>query len=344
MVIYQKNSNRRLEIALHIVIWIFFLGGFVYTFVDYLPLQDNFIRAVINVIPLIALFYFNVWLVNRYWERKKYGQFVLYCFLSLLVVSLFRGGVNITFEYVGINESKSKLWWFFTSMILNFFLMIIAVLYELLHNRVQSEKRNLKIINEQQEAQLQSLRAQINPHFLFNTLNNIYALTMVDPKQTAQMVLKLSNLLRYVIYDGQEKQVSLKKDIRQIEEFIALFQMRMEAPADIQFNHSGATEAFLIEPMILIPFFENSFKHGDFDSNPNAYLKADLTIEHHTLNFKIINSKNDQNRQKDAQGGVGLSNIQKRLELKYKGKYELRIDNREHEFGVYLKFELTYQR
>jgi LytS/YehU family sensor histidine kinase len=199
---------------------------------------------------------------------------------------------------------------------------------------------HLSIIIEQREAQLQALRAQINPHFLFNTLNNIYSLAVVKSDKTAEMVLKLSNLLRYVIYDGKAEQVELKREIAHIQQFIELFQMRSQEPLNIEFNTSGTFNSVKIEPMILIPIVENCFKHCDFDSNEQAFVCIYLQLINGELHFKTVNSKDDRNQQKDRVGGVGLENIRKRLDLKYREKYALRIHNETDKFVVELDLKV----
>ncbi len=340
----RNNWNRKMEIALHIVIWLFFLLAYGLVFAQFMPMKISFARGVVNVLPMVIIFYVTLWMVNQYLEKKKYWPFTLIALFLFTIATIFRAEVNTYFPYV-LKESpfiEKKQNWFLAALFTNFCIMVVGVLYQMLYNRYDAEKRNLAIINEQREAQLQALRAQINPHFLFNTLNNIYALAVGESKQTADMVLKLSKLLRYVIYDGLEKKVSLKKEVEHIEEFIGLFQMRMEEPANVRFNYSGVAENQLVEPMILIPFLENGFKHGDFDTNPNAFLKADLSVENDTLDFRVINSKNDQDRQKDRQGGVGLENIKKRLALKYNGQYQLDIQDQQDQFFVQFKLQLTH--
>ena len=344
MKLAQKNWQRILEIALHFVIWAtVFLAVFM-IFSQFMPMESSALRALGNVLPTAGLFYGVLGLVNRYLESKKYVHFSLFTMISLFMVTILRGELNAHFpialeEYLFIENRRN---WYFGALVTNIACVGIGILYQLVNNRYEMEKRNLSIIKEQREAQLQALRGQINPHFLFNTLNNIYALAVVDSKQTADMVLKLSKLLRYVIYDSQEKKVSLKKEVQQIEEFIGLFQMRMEEPANIQFNYTGVDHHQLVEPMILIPFLENGFKHGDFDTNANAYLKADLCVKNDQLDFQVVNSKNNLDTQKDSQGGVGLDNIKKRLELKYSKQYQLDIQDLEDQFFVHFKLRLEH--
>ena len=340
----KANWYHKLEKLLHTVIWLSILLAVCLLFSQFMPWKNSVLRGMTNVLPLAMLFYFTLWMVNHYLEKKKYGQFSLITFILVAIVTILRGESNKYFplaleEYQFFENRKS---WYLAAFITNLACVGVGILYQLVYNRYETEKRNLSIINEQREAQLQALRGQINPHFLFNTLNNIYALAVVDSKPTADMVLKLSKLLRYVIYDSQEKKVSLKKEVQQIEEFIELFQMRMEEPADIQFDFSGVTDDQLVEPMILIPFLENGFKHGDFDTNADAFLKAGLSVKNNQLDFKVINSKNNLDTQKDQHGGVGLDNIKKRLELKYNKQYQLDIQESDDQFFVHFKLRLAH--
>ena len=226
------------------------------------------------------------------------------------------------------------------SIISNFGIILISTIYQLLIHRSREEKKALVTANEQQEAQLQFLRSQINPHFLFNTLNNIYSLAVTGDKKTAPMVLQLSELLRYVVYDGQAAKVELQKEVKQIERFITLFQMRQENPVNIQFSTAEVPAALKIEPMILIPLVENCFKHCDFDSNPEANTQIDLKVEASELHFRTYNTRDDLDLQKDATGGVGLQNIKKRLALKYPGTHRLEIAQSPKSFEVNLFIKL----
>ncbi len=340
----KENWNRKLKTVLHTVIWLSILLAVCLIFKQFMPWKNSILRGLANVLPAATLFYGILWLVNQYLEKKKYGQFSLIAVAFIAIVTILRGESNTYFplalkEYQFIEDRPSL---YLAAFITNLASVVIGILYQLVYNRYETEKRNLSIINEHREAQLQALRGQINPHFLFNTLNNIYALAVVDSKQTAEMVLKLSKLLRYVIYDSQEKKVSLKKEVQHIEEFIGLFQMRMEEPANVRFDYTGVNDHQLVEPMILIPFLENGFKHGDFNTNDDAFLKADLSVKNDLLNFKIINSKNNQDQQKDKQSGVGLVNIKKRLELKYNGQYQLDIQDQADQFFVHFKLQLAH--
>ncbi|MDX1939501.1 MAG: histidine kinase [Saprospiraceae bacterium] len=338
----ERYINRRLEIWLHIGIWSAFLLAYILIFARFMPYKLSLARALANVLPMAFLFYANVWLVDKFIERKRYLTFAIVTVLLFLAATFLRTELNVYFpdvrrEMLDISKREG---WFLGALFTNLSFLVVGFFYQMLYNRYRAERRNLAIINEQKEAQLQALRAQINPHFLFNTLNNIYSLAVVKSDKTAEMVLKLSNLLRYVIYDGKAEQVELKREAEQIKEFIELFQMRSEEPLDIHFDVKGINNNIKIEPMILIPIVENCFKHCDFDTNDNAFIKINLQVQNEILHFNTINTKDDQNQQKDRVGGVGLENIRKRLDLKYKDGYQLLVNSKENTFSVDLTLNI----
>ncbi len=336
--------HQKLLVGLHIGVWLVSIVGYVLIFDRFFPLHLSLLRAFGNVLPMAVIFYVNLYLVNRFLEQKKY---VLYFLLAGLIIGAFvvlRVQINLTFPDIKprallLNEPVNFR---FGALSTNILVLLLSVFYQILQNRYRNEQRNLQIISEQREAQLQFLRGQINPHFLFNTLNNIYSLAVIGSEKTAELVLKLSNLLRYVIYDSQAGQVFLNREMYQIHQVIELFQMRSEEPLNIEFRHQGLTEGFLIEPMILLPIVENCFKHCDFDSNPEAYVRVESqTLPGGHLYFRTLNSKDDYHQQKDKVGGVGLENIKMRLNLKYPDQHYLQIRNEAHTFEVTLSLQLS---
>lgn len=342
MDIQKKTLTRRLEIWLHLGIWVLFLLLHALIFTRFLQFEVSLIRSIINVLPMAFLFYVNLTLVNRFLEQKRYFLYILIIIGVLIIITIVRTEMNMLFpevrrEIIFMDEQQS---WGISAALTNLSILGISIFYQILYNRYQNEQRNLTIINEQKEAQLQFLRAQINPHFLFNTLNNIYSLAVIKSDKTAEMVLKLSNLLRYVIYDGKGELVSLQHEIEHIRQFIALFQMRYEEPIDIQFNIEGDVSNINIEPMILIPLVENCFKHCDFDTNEQAFIRIYLKIANKVLYFQTINTKNNQDVQKDKVGGVGLENIRKRLELKHIDSFSLLVNNKEALFEIEMKLNI----
>lgn len=339
----ETTQNKRLEIWLHIGIWTLFVFIHALIFTRFLTFDVSLLRSFANVVPMALIFYLNFTLVNRYLERKQYIHYIFFIALIFIGTTLLRTEINAQYpdvrrEIIVIEERQG---WAIGATLTNLSVLVLSIFYQILYNRYRNEKHNLAIINEQKEAQLQFLRAQINPHFLFNTLNNIYSLAMVKSDKTAAMVLKLSNLLRYVIYDGKAEQVELTREVEHIQHFIELFQMKSETPLKITFKVNGKVNGTKIEPMILIPIVENCFKHCDFDTNEHAFVDITLNVENKKLIFQTINSKNNQDLQKDKVGGVGLENIRKRLELNYIDRHELKVTPEEERFTVHLELNLV---
>lgn len=188
------------------------------------------------------------------------------------------------------------------------------------------------------EMELQVLKAQLNPHFYFNTLNNLYGLTIIDPKKAPDAILKLSDIMEYIIYDCKNEKVLLGKELKFISSYIELERLRYEDNASISLHVTGGGDGQFISPLLLIQFVENAFKHGMEQNKTNSYMQVDISVDNGLLFFKAINSV----RQKPGSNhGLGLSNVQKRLQMLYPGKHHLLIDRSANEFTVELQLELS---
>jgi len=306
-------------------------------------LDVAFYRTVGNVICLAILFYGNAFLLMRVLlKRKRYVAYSMATLLLLLGVFFVRRFFNTYFPLTNFEplikgQVRADLFNLITT--LGFF--SFSLLYQIMYSQAKEERKVLAAKNEYNEAKIQFLKAQINPHFLFNSLNNIYSLAVLKSDDTPDMILKLSDLLRYVIYNSEQKKVALESEVAHIYQFIDLFQMRFDEDQDVRFTVEGHLADIRIEPMILIPLVENCFKHCDFDSNEAAFIEINLQVEDKHFVFKTLNSKNDLNTQKDKTGGVGLSNIQKRLQLKYPNRHKIELKNQKDSFEVYLEMSIS---
>lgn len=328
--LYKKSNNQYYNWALQAGIWLGLTVLGFFSFSMFFAPLDAVKHAVFNSVLLAILFYTHTYLVNRYLEKRNIPMFLLMGGAVFALITVIRMSVNIQLMFTSQNADGEKVFQdprlriIALVMISSFIVALVAVFYQLLQNRFSNERKNLALINEQQAAQLQFLKAQINPHFLFNALNNVYSLTVVKSDDAPKMLLKLSDLLRYVIYDSQKSEVELTREIKHIQEFIALFQMRSETPLSIKFENSGNLMGKTIEPMILIPIVENCFKHCDFDQNSSAFAQIDLhVLPDGTIHFATKNTFDQNDTQKDAVGGVGLENIRRRLMLRYPDRFDL---------------------
>jgi two-component system, LytTR family, sensor kinase len=321
--------------SLHLLVWASLLLTGLLVFSIYFPFWIVATHALSNVLLLVILFYGSGAIINRFYERGKIAQTILYESILFFATLIPRIYINLYLAEQYKPEAEEDpvftLFWRTTALGLatSAFIFVFGISYALLRNRIRREEQTRALLAEQQAAQLDFLKAQINPHFLFNALNNIYSLVELKSPDAPRMLLKLSDLLRYVIYEGRQKTVQLSKEIVHIENFIQLFQMRSEHPVNIIFETSTALKNVEIEPMILIPLVENCFKHTDFELNPKAYARIHLNCTDRTLKFTTENTFAELDRQKDKSGGVGLHNINRRLQLRYPNQhhFEHRIEN-----------------
>lgn len=203
--------------------------------------------------------------------------------------------------------------------------------------QLKSEMKHLKT-----ESELKYLRSRINPHFLFNTLNNIYSLCYLKDDSASDAVMKLSEMMRYVLHDGNASMIELQKEIRFVDNFIALQNLKKENLMRISFNVNGVNGEHKIVPLLLITFFENSFKHGDIEFNSDGWIKAELNVDElNKLSFSIINSKKSYKKNKYMESGTGLENVRKRLSIMYEGNYNLIVKDAPDQYSVELQLNLN---
>jgi LytS/YehU family sensor histidine kinase len=208
--------------------------------------------------------------------------------------------------------------------------------------RYQREKQELQTQTIQSE--LRFLKSQINPHFLFNTLNNLYALTLKKSDKAPEIVLKLSEIMRYMLYECNEKQVLLSKEIQYIHNYLDLERLRQPAGADIQFVTEGHVSDQLIAPLLFVPFLENSFKHGlNHHVHRGGFVHIHLKVQDDDLEFFVENSKAERlpRQEHPRSGGIGLVNLRQRLNILYPNKHTLAVEDEPHRYAATLLLELN---
>jgi two-component system, LytTR family, sensor histidine kinase AlgZ len=197
----------------------------------------------------------------------------------------------------------------------------------------------LRAQQEKVTAELQLLKAQVHPHFLFNTLNNIYSFSLDRSPKTPELILKLSSLLSYMLYDCKAEQVRLEKEVEIMKDYIDLEKERYGNTIEISWTVEGAIRGNFISPLLMLPFLENAFKHGASEQIEKPWLGVDISVENNILKFKITNSKNEYMSQ--SNNGIGINNVKKRLEFIYPGKHELKINDEGDFFAVSLMVKLS---
>jgi two-component system, LytTR family, sensor kinase len=330
--------KKRLVFITNALAWLLVFGITALLLSSLLPVWHSLIFSLFHIFLLVITYYLNIYLVNRFIEKGKYGAYLALFAIVFALVSFFRISFNLRyFENTSVLKIPIREnWAYIFSVFSTLMVLILSFFYGLLINRSKKEKEYKEIISRQQEAQLQFLKAQMNPHFLFNTLNNIYSLTIGKAPKASEMLLLLSDLLRYAVYESKKDKVKIESEIKQIEKLIQLFQLKSEKTLSISFDVRCKQSTVFIEPMILIPLVENCFKHCNFDSLKSAYVSIRLTAENNKLEFETINTKDHWEKSKDTVGGVGLENIRQRLAILYPKRHTLDIQDEATIFNLKL--------
>ena len=325
--------------------WLVWVAVFFIVFFSILPM-DGFRRAasftLINVAFYALIIYGNIkFLFPRYYETGKKVQYVVYVIVLLIGCGLARGYLIITL-YNSFFPEKPETWSFSAAVnfvLAGFLTYMLSFIFRIALAYFALKQQSEKILAQKSQAELNLLKSQVQPHFLFNTLNNIYYEAYREAPRTAGLIERLSDIMRYFVDESLKDEVSLQTEILFIENYIALEKIRLRHEAEINFTKECNGEAS-IPPMLLMTFVENIFKHGiDKSSNHN---RIDISIIHQDgyLQFQTRNHIHGKHIQKSSHG-FGIQNLRKRLTLLFGTKFELKIDNADHYFTAFLKVPLS---
>lgn len=214
----------------------------------------------------------------------------------------------------------------------------VAIILKLLRVQLAAREREKNLIKEKLEAELKFLRHQTNPHFLFNTLNNIYALARKRSEHTAEVVMRLSKLLRFILYESKNNLITITEELKVLDDYIELEKMRYER-LTIQFHRDIDESTQKIAPLLLLPFVENAFKHGASESRFDSFIRIQVQLQKGVLIFSIENNK-ETDTVEEIRDNIGLHNVRRQLELMYK-EYDLQLKNEPNLFSVRLFINLT---
>lgn len=302
-------------------------------------LKDMFISLFLNVFSFYAI-YFSfpriIALKNKFLVSIAVATLVI----GVMIVRL---PIDWSFwKFIGNLPEKEMAFqwaWVWSELRLVVVTGIYAILIRFMIDAFEAQKLKNELITQRQAGELALLKSQVNPHFLFNTLNNIYSLVYHKSEEAPEAVMKLSSIMRYVLYDATADKVPLDKEIEYLKSYIELQKLRTKQTGFVSFTIEGNTAEISIAPMLLIPFVENAFKHGSKNHQPGItiHLQADMS----RLRFEVSNYlKLNQPLTTTQISGLGLSNIRRRLELIYPGKYNLAIKEENDQFDVNLLIEL----
>lgn len=331
-------------VTIHVICWtVLLLYGYgSYLLKEGVTFYDVSFGMSMSFIQIIEFYVCYLWVYPRFLKRGKVPQliggilvaFFVFVFCRYLIEEVL---YRVFFGIHNYSDDTTIQHYILDNVYYGSSYIVIAGAAWGIVNAFKTEQNNRILQEEAKKAELAFLKSQINPHFLYNTLNYVYSLALPVSEKLAEAVLKLSDLMRYTLQDSADGQVLLSKELEYLESYIALFKMRFEPGFYVQLEKQGVNEQ-KIAALLLIPFVENAFKHGVVN-NPEHPVNISLKMIGKHLEFKVDNRINQG--QKDHSSGIGLVNIQRRLDLIYPDRHELKVEKDAHHYASTLIIELS---
>lgn len=321
--------KRRWSLFWHIIVWLSLTAFllFVIHSNNKMTLHRILVTFVLYGVINISLFYLNYLLfIPKLLNRKRYALYAIAVITAIILYGLGKYGVALCFKADILTHMKGEVTsfkqYFISTLFVSVIFLFLSVVLKFASDWFLNERIQRDLENQRLTAELAFLKSQINPHFLFNSLNSIYSLAYQQSTNTPGAILKLSEIMRYMLYECNDNKVALEKELQYLQNYIDLQKIRFGDNAFIDFKVNGEVGDQKIVPLLLIAFIENAFKHG-VANDPKSPITLLIHLDGEHLNFFIQNKKHTNNR--DAAGGIGLNNVRRRLDLLYPGKYNLDI-------------------
>lgn len=349
---FQNSLNlffSRCEVSLrqrklyHVVFWLLYAA----LIASVIRIGGSWIDSFKRQLPIVAMHamvvYLNQYLLlPNFLLNKNYLTYILT--LLLLIVGATFPLAILTHSLTAHEVIQDEIWSsFFLFLIATglFFSLMLAMTLKFLKEWYQDQQSKRELSQIQLQTELMYLKSQINPHFLFNSLNNLYALTLMKSDLAPQIVLRLSDILRYVLYECSAGKVDIQKEIQHLTDFIALEKLRLGDRFQVTVELAEPSSDFTIEPMLYITLVENAFKHGSNSITGEGWVvvKGNNIADGYAL---LVENSLSHKLPSNVSGGIGLTNLQKRLNLIYPGKYDLNIAKETDTYSVLLSIQLTH--
>lgn len=301
--------------------------------------------AFVSILFQMLVFYSNdKILFPKFFDLKDNKKFLLFNILLMVVATALQMGIeDLLFRdhIIGHEPPKPKIvFMFFRNFFWLLLMLLLSTVFSLQRQISENLEHTRQIHEEKLKTELELLKARINPHFLFNALNNIYSLAYLKSDKAPESILELSQMLRYVIEDCKEEKVLITSEIDYINNYINFQKMKSENDQNITFDYKVSDERALIAPMLFIPFIENSFKYSRIEDEKDAYIHISLQLDNKKLDFKIENSIPVKNKVNSGQGS-GIKNVERRLGILYEDKAQLNYKALEETYTVQLGIKFT---
>ena len=356
-----RTKRNKLPIVMHLLVWLVLII-LPQIIISRFSGNNNFIAwgFYINAFIIGIIFYINYfWLVPKFYMKNKKTIFIV---LALLVVIGFYFILDYTNQAIhnperdrrvaesideGVNKQRFKRPPFKLMQIYGYSLLSIVIVgfsigLKAIEQHSASEKRQKELEKEKLNSELAFLKNQVSPHFFFNTLNNIYSLIEINTKDAQEAVLKLSKLMRYLLYESEQGESQLSHEIDFMKHYIDLMKLRLSNKVQLDVDLPDEGTQIKIPPLLFIPFIENAFKHG-ISYREKSFISVAMKLENDTIKFSCENSigQSAEKETRDNYSGIGLENVKKRLALLFPGKHKLNIESREKTFHINLEIELS---
>lgn len=349
----KLTLKKNLDTILQVGFWLTYFAMLTWRNSDYDSFNNALLHTVQIIVPQILVFYINMSVLMPFLlEKKKYLLYILSVIILLLVMifiaKTLENYFNICPDKIWRRSKKlinkrgfppTKKFFLHAKAIISFtgfsIFLLLSTLMRYIQQEVKKEKEKVLLQKETIETELKFLRSQVNPHFLFNAMNNLYSLSVLGSEKTPDLILKLSDMLRYMLYETAHT-VPLNKELEYVKHYIAFQKLKTEEALNIDLNIDESKGYFPIAPLILIPFIENAFKHSQIENTAKGWIKINIAYNESQLLIEIENSIPIKEATKDKTGGIGLENVKKRLELLYKNEHSLFIQKTENTFSIKL--------
>jgi two-component system LytT family sensor kinase len=328
----------------HLLIWMLVFGlWYMLRYQDYSTQQRAFKVTLLKVADLALLIYItNYLLIPQLLYKRKYLVFglifIAIIFCSSILKMYLIGKILNNDQLINFGANlKARL---YDNIIPHFFLVTAGAAIKLVYDQITLQKKMADMAKEKAEAELSFLKSQINPHFLFNSINSVYFLIDKNNAGARQALHKFSDMLRYQLYEANGEKIPVEKEIGYLKDYVDLQKLRKDENYLVEFNCAPEVKGFFIEPLLLIPFVENAFKHISHKTSQANFVKVHLSRHNGFFEFAVENSKENGIKLTEKHGGIGLTNVKRRLQLLYPNQHELVIENNDDIYKINFKLKI----
>lgn len=347
----MRNNFNWSRIGLHVIFWIVYLvlNGILTSIYDHLPILENLPKAMLGElftlpikIPLVYFLFYNI--IPLYLDRNKVGKLIALTFAAFLLTTIAYRLFIGYFYFFNFDPERHFEIFNTKGLILTLFDLFITVAaattIKMIRVHYKSIEFEQELIREKLQSELSFLRAQTNPHFLFNTLNNLFVLARKKSDKTADAIMMLSKIMRFVLYECRAPRIAVVDEAKVIQDYIELEKLRYNNRLTIDYQEDTDNPHASIAPLLLLPFVENSFKHGASGTTGDVIIIIRIFLRNNKLSFIVKNTVDSDEESNGISGGIGLRNVRRQLDLLYAGHYTLHTGRENDMFVADLQINL----